>query len=689
MNKSLKVAFLWHQHQPYYKMNNEFILPWVLLHGTKDYFDLPEVLYEFPNIKQTFNFAPSLNLQIDDYVRSKGTDKIRVLTAKNAKDLTETDKTEILKFFFHSNFENMIKPNPRFLELYNIAKDDSNAFDRFHEQDWRDLQMWYNLSWFGYYSSQSGIIDQLRLKGRDYTEEEKNLMIQEQNFLLAKIVNQYKRLRDLKQIEISCSPMFHPILPLLCDSRSALEANPDNMMPDPIYKYPEDADLQLGSGIDYFTSIFGERPEGIWPSEGSVSNEVLNLMIDHNISWFASDELVLLHSVGETYNPLEKYFPRKFKGKNGDITGFYRDNHLSDKIGFLYSTWNASDAARDFENSLLKIRDKIIRQYGESALDNAVVSVILDGENCWEFYKDNGIPFLRELFLRLDKSDLLKTVTFSEVLNKSNATDFFPPLSSIRAGSWINANFNIWIGHEDDIKAWNVLSNARATFQNLRHTLNSEREWEILNEIMIAEGSDWFWWYGPEHHTENKAEFDLLFRHHVSRIYELLKLEIPAELNVPIANHILESGVKKPMEVITPDLNLSPISESWRSGGNIDLNTDNSSMHKSGSVIESFKYAYDENKLFLGIKLSENVTDFAFKIIFENHVEIKYTRLNKLSKIELENISEVNIYNNNYFVNFAMQIDKIMQDEKLSCLKIIIESAGETIQIPKDGFMEI
>jgi len=461
------------------------------------------------------------------------------------------------------------------------------------------------------------------------------------------------------------------------------------MMPEPIYKYPEDADLQLGSGIDYFTSIFGEKPKGIWPSEGSVSNEVLNLMIDHNISWFASDELVLLHSVGDSYHPLEKYFPRKFSGNNGDITGFYRDNLLSDKIGFLYSTWNPSDAARDFENSLFKIRDNIIRQYGESALENAVVSVILDGENCWEFYKDNGIPFLRELFLRLDKSDKLQTVTFSEVLNKSNSDKFFPPLKSIRAGSWINANFNIWIGHEDDIKAWNVLSNARATFENLRHTLDKELEREILNEIMIAEGSDWFWWYGPEHHTENKSEFDLLFRHHVSRIYELLKLEIPVELNVPIANHFLESDVKKPLEEITPDLNLSPISESWRTSGNIDLNTDNSSMHKSGSVIETFNYAYDKDKLYLGIKLSENIADFVFKIIFENQVEIKYSRLNKLTKIELENISEVNIYNNNYFVNFALQIDKIIQNDKLCYLKLIIESAEETIQIPTDGFMEI
>jgi alpha-amylase/alpha-mannosidase (GH57 family) len=689
MNKSLKVAFLWHQHQPYYKMNNEFILPWVLLHGTKDYFDLPEVLYEFPNIKQTFNFAPSLNLQIDDYVRSKGTDKIRVLTAKNAKELTEEDKTEILKFFFHSNFENMIKPNPRFFELYNLVINDTNAVTNLHEQEWRDLQMWYNLSWFGYYSSQSGLINRLRLKGRDYTEDEKILMMQEQNFLLAKIVNQYKKLRDLQQIEISCSPMYHPILPLLCDSRSALEANPDNILPVPNYKYPEDAKLQLSSGIDYFASIFGEKPKGMWPSEGSISTEVLNLMIDHNISWFASDELVLEHSVGDTYHKLDKYFPRKFKGKNGEITGFFRDHLLSDKIGFLYSTWNESDAAGDFINYLLSIRENIINHYGEAALSNAVVPVILDGENCWEFYKDNGIPFLRELFLRLDKSEFLNTVTFNEVVIQSNSGKFLPPLTTVRAGSWINANFNIWIGHEDDIKAWNVLSKARATFESMRQNLDSNLEREILNEIMIAEGSDWFWWYGPEHHTENKPEFDLLFRHHVSRIYELLKLEIPAELNVPIARHALASGVMKPLHDITPDLNLSPISESWRSCGNIDLNPNNTSMHKSGSVIDTFKYAYDKYKLYFGIKLSENSSDFVLKIIFENRVEIRYFRKNNFTKIELDNINEINIYNKYNYFNISVQIDKIMHNEKLFNLRIIIESAGETVQIPKYGYMEL
>ena len=161
--KKLKVAFLWHQHQPYYKIDNEFILPWVLLHGTKDYFDIPEVLYEFPKIKQTFNFAPSLSMQLDEYIAGTTKDKIQRLTALPSTELSENEKREIIELFFHANFENMIAPYQRYLELFNRAQWVDDAVANFSVQDWLDLQVWYNLVWFGYYSSQSGIIRRLFL----------------------------------------------------------------------------------------------------------------------------------------------------------------------------------------------------------------------------------------------------------------------------------------------------------------------------------------------------------------------------------------------------------------------------------------------------------------------------------------------------------------------------------------------
>lgn len=688
-DKTLKIAFLWHQHQPYYKIDNEFILPWVLLHGTKDYYDLPEVLYEFPSIKQTFNFAPSLNLQIDDYVRSRGTDKIRTLTAKRVDLLTRDDKSEILKYFFYANLENMIKPNPRFFELYIFVQNHNDAIDRLNDRDWLDLQIWYNLSWFGYYSSQTGLINRLRNKGSDFTEEEKALMIQEQNFLLSKIVNQYKKLRDLKQIEISCSPMFHPILPLLCDSRSALESNPDNMMPEPIFSYPEDAKLQLSSGIDYFVSIFGEKPNGLWPSEGSVSNDVLNLMINQGLNWFASDELVLANSVENSHLPIDKYFPRKFVGTQGEITGFFRDHNLSDKIGFLYSNWNEPDAANDFVNNLLFIRDEIYKVYGDDGLKNAVVPVILDGENCWEFYKKNGIPFLRELFLRIDKSPDLKTVTFNEVVSQSNSNTFLPPLKSIRAGSWINANFNIWIGHEDDIKAWNVLSKARAAFEKHRFNISEDTEKAILTEIMIAEGSDWFWWYGPEHHTDNKPEFDLLFRHHVAKIYELLNLDIPNELMTPITKHSLNSsGVNQRLN-ISPDLSKSPISESWSSAQVIDINIKNTSMHRSGNIVEMIKYFVDDSQFFFGIKLSGIKHDYNIRVAFETAVEIILSRNSSEITSKCVNAENFILSKGTSYVNFTLPLRLIQSNDKSVNIRIIVDSPEEIIKFPEDGFHRI
>ncbi len=683
-DKKLKVAFLWHQHQPYYKIDNEFILPWVLFHGTKDYFDLPEVLYEFPSIKQTFNFVPSLNLQIQDYITANGTDLIRRLTQIHADELNENDKRLILKYFFQINYENLLKPHARYKELHDASQHSENALVTFASSDWRDLQVWYNLAWFGFYSSKNSFINRLITKGRNFTEEEKTILISEQNLLLSRITYQYKKLRELRQIELSCSPMFHPILPLLCDSRVALESNPGNTMPDPVYQYPEDAELQLREGMSYFSSIFGEIPKGVWPSEGSVSNETLDIMCKLGIKWFASDESVLAYSVGSSYKQIDKYFPRLYEGKNGEIVGFFRDHTLSDKIGFIYSSWNENDASADFINYLLNVRNDIINTYGEDALDYAVVSVILDGENCWEFYRDNGIPFLRSLYLKLEKSDYLRTITFSEGMQNIKERNFLESINSIRAGSWINGNFNIWIGHEDDIKAWNMLSKARKEFERVKTTIDEGAGKEVLKEIMIAEGSDWFWWYGPEHHTDNKPEFDRLFRHHVAKIYEISGLDAPEEVFVPIETQTLIKGIMEPIAQIKPELDSSPLSVSWQNAGEISLSQLNSAMHQTSYIIEKIKFGYNGNTLYLGLKLLENAGDFSLTIQFKN-LYILITKLDFAYELSTS-ISHMSYYLFDDFLNFAITINQI---DEFKNIMLKIQKDGVEHSYPDSGSYEL
>lgn len=627
--KKLKIAFLWHQHQPYYKIENEFILPWVLLHGTKDYYDIPEVLYEFPNIKQTFNFAPSLSLQIDEYISTKTEDRIQKLTKIEANSLNDFDKREILSLFFHANFEKMISPYPRYLELYNNSRDSEFALIHFSENDWLDLQVWYNLVWFGYFSSQTGLPRRLLAKGKDFTEIEKRSLQNQQNEILSKINFQYRKLKELGQIELSCSPMFHPILPLLINSESAHESRQGQKLPDPLFVYPEDAELQLKRGMDYFKSVFGEMPKGVWPSEGSVSDDAINMLINNGINWIATDEQILHNSIKyDGYLPTEKFFPRVFESKYGKISILFRDHFLSDRIGFEYSKWNEKDASADFIYHLRNIKNEIIKNHGEEALESACVSVILDGENCWEYYRGNGIPFLRELFAKLSLNDEFETVTCSEAINVDVPSQI-KPLNHIYAGSWINANFDIWIGHEEDIKAWNLLSNARKAIDKYKTIVGEEKYQRALNHLFISEGSDWFWWYGPEHSTKNKPDFDRIFRYYIKQAYLEIGIDVPADVDMPIDRQFDITIDNLPKSKLDNFVDLNFLMKNSDMGF-IKLIPEMSAMHQIGDFLDCLYYGNDGKYIYLVIKYRTNLlNDFEIKVyIHESNKEFYVSKDN-------------------------------------------------------------
>ena len=290
--------------------------------------------------------------------------------------------------------------------------------------------------------------------------------------------------------------------------------------------------MQITKAREFYEGIFGAFPIGIWPSEGSVSNDALRLFAENQFQWAATDESILSASENSETG-LEKYFPRKYKNQDKEITLFFRDHGLSDKIGFDYQNWNPIDAVNDFMGNLYNIRNAILDKYGEEGLNAAIVPIILDGENCWEYYENNGENFLRELFARLSDTNEITTLRFGDVLN-DGSSNFLPELNSIRAGSWINANFDIWIGTEVNVKAWEMLKNTRITFENNRANLPKNIRNEIISEIMIAEGSDWFWWYAPYNESENKEEFDIIFRYHIKKIYDLMQIPAPQDVQFPI-----------------------------------------------------------------------------------------------------------------------------------------------------------
>ncbi|MBX7154177.1 MAG: glycoside hydrolase family 57 protein [Candidatus Kapaibacterium sp.] len=547
MSLPLRVAFLWHQHQPYYRKDDEFVLPWVRLHGIKDYYDLPALHWEFPELRVTYNIVPSLLMQLHEY-KEGITDSIQRLTEIPAEHLNEQEKRDIVTQFFMCNHETMLHPLARYQELYQRAITE-NSLQTFQTQDWLDLQVLYNLTWIGALSRMEPIIQYLFRKERNYTEQDKRILISRQRLLLNAIIPVMKELQHAGLAELSVTPLHHPIMPLLIDTDSALEATPDILLPQHRYTRLDDADYQLQRGQLIFEQNFDVAAKGVWCSEGSVSEPTLRLLAERGVQWTATDEQVLMNTKREDYKHTDKYFPHVVQTKYGKtISVFFRDHELSDAIGFVYQKWNAHDAVSDFINKLHSIRNTIIQEHGEDALQQAVVPVILDGENCWEYYQDNGIHFLRELYKRLTTDEHLTTITFNDAVT-TIPTSYTYTLDGICAGSWIYGNFKIWIGDEEKNTAWDALFKARKLIESRRVT---RKQWqESMEHIYIAEGSDWYWWYGNDHSADTRYMFDELFRYHLQCVYELYEEPVPSVLKKPIMKNPHTTNAMSAMHRVT------------------------------------------------------------------------------------------------------------------------------------------
>lgn len=533
--KPLRIALLWHHHQPYYTVDDHFALPWVRLHAAKDYVDLALIQQSHPGIRCTYNIVPSLLMQIDEYM--KGTeDEVLTLTKIPAAELSSENKKRIRELFFECRPDTMIFPYPRYHELYRRATSEWGC-DDFNEQDWRDLQVWYNLTWIGPVTREAEFIRRLFQKGSGFSEEEKKLVISQHMLQLQSVVPVLKQLYQTGAADLSMTPLYHPILPLVIDTDAALESQPHTNMPAHRYRQEQDAEWHVRRGEQVFAEAFGYSPRGVWCSEGSVSKDTLRLLSGAGFLWTATDEHVLRNTIGHA-SPTQAYFPYVVQeDRRAPITVFFRDHALSDAIGFTYQTWDAQHAAQHFVNRLQEIRSAIIQEHGEDALSDAVVPIILDGENCWEFYADNGRPFLHALYSLLESDRSLRTVTCTEVCNEQSARQPHAAhsgrtLNTITAGSWIHGTFALWIGHPEKNAAWDALNAARTLVGTKRVT---KQQWRAAMEhIYIAEGSDWFWWYGDDHRAPSRHVFDSIFRHHLQCVYEIYLEEVPAALRRPI-----------------------------------------------------------------------------------------------------------------------------------------------------------
>jgi alpha-amylase/alpha-mannosidase (GH57 family) len=599
-------------HQPYYKdpLKNEYALPWTYLHGIKDYFDMPAIVEDTPGAKAVFNMVPSLIEQLLDYASGSAVDPFLIKGKMNPADMSEDDKLFLLENFFSANRQNMIEPSRRYLELLYMAGDGKPGSARervkhFTNQDLLDLQVWFFLAWTGEAARRRyPIFAALVAKGENYTSTDKEQLFAAQLELLKAIIPLYKRLHKEGRIELSVTPYYHPILPLLCDIKSAQTAMPRVTLPTASIRYPEDARAQIRRGISYFREIFGFTPTGMWPSEGSVSNEAVAIIAECGIKWIATDEEILEKSMdgGLGAGKERLYRPWRYSSGQTEIGAFFRDHQLSDLIGFTYSQWEPDRAVADLCGRLNAIKSRL-------GGNGRVVPIILDGENAWEYYPNNAYNFLQGMYRGIAESPALRLTTCGEVLKE---TRFDGRLHSIFPGSWINGNYGIWIGHPEENLAWDLVAHAReaAVSSNpfvATALLSGEPSPDgtaemICRSLYAAEGSDWFWWYGDDHFSPHSDRFDRLFRQHLMNVYRLLGQDSPRELLEAIKKKNPAGLIREPAALIDPEINgrVSDYFE-WLAAGLYDLTRQGSAMHSSDRMLQSLYYGYNRNSFFIRI----------------------------------------------------------------------------------------
>ena len=606
------ISFLWHMHQPFYKdlVTGEYKLPWTRMHALKDYYGMVRILEEFPKIHQTFNLVPSMMVQIEEYAANQARDPLLELALKASEHLTEEDKRVMLRHFFLANPTRMIHRYPRYRELFQAweaQKHGGGWKGVFSTQDFRDLQVLSQLAWFDEeIQEHDAEARKLIAKGRDFSPDDQALMGRKQVEIVGLVIPEYKKLAATGQIEISTTPFYHPILPLLCDSNIASISHPHVSLPGK-FSYPGDARCQLNRAREYITSTFGVAPVGLWPSEGSVSDQVFEIASEVGFKWAATDNAVLDRTLGRPAGLEGMYRTWSWERSGRSMGVIFRDHMLSDLVGFVYSGMQPADAANDL---LRRIRENCsgILSSGRDAL----VPIILDGENAWEYYEHNGRPFFRELYSRISAASGSQNGPQMECVTVSEAFERMAPatVDHIFPASWINANFDVWIGADEDNRAWEYLLAARRAYDAFGQKVHEDRRNLAYEELLIAEGSDWCWWYGPEHDTANRVEFDELYRAHLANVYAALNLTAPEELSRPIIHVREDSHVTQPTGRIRPKIDglVSSYFE-WMGAGKYQVAGRGGAMHGKRFIFSQVHFGTDGEKLYITVDFAPGSDD--------------------------------------------------------------------------------
>ncbi len=647
MRKKLSIAFVWHMHQPVYKSdpNGIYLMPWVRLRAVKDYLDMLLVMDKFPGLKLNFNLVPMLVSSIYDYGYNGAHDIFSRLTITPVEELSDDEKEFILNHFFDANYQNMVLPNTEYKKLYDKRFQNAElSVDDFSLQEYSDIMAWFNLIWFDpIYRENEDLKELFSKKNGEFTLADRVKIIDLQRDIIRKIIPAYKQFQLDGKIEISTSPYYHPIMPVLLDMEDVKATNPNAEYP--VFKsdMKEDAELNVKLALDRFEEIFGIRPSGMWPSEQCISEKTLELFHKMGVKWTIADESILEQT-------LKKEFVRDFRGyledpyelchsyryipennpafKDGEyISLLFRDAVIPNLIGFEYPHHDPVKAANDLYDRIKTKQKKLQTSPDKMHL----LTIAMDGENCWENYRDDGHVFLETLYKLIQDDEELETVRVSDYIEDVDklcwsGTPF--ELEHVCSGSWINRDFLLWIGEPTKNIAWTYMDNARCAIKEYEESNPDDaRLFDAWEELLIAQSSDWYWWYGEPNDSGQDDIFDHLFREHLKNIYRIINKPVPSYLETPLSEFV-ESHSRYPRAPFEKfDLTGKDTDDKWESGGCIDIPAPPTMQEKR--FFNKICFGYDSDNLYLRFDINKFILDKenGFKdfnqiyIYFKNHSE--------------------------------------------------------------------
>ncbi|PTY03379.1 alpha-amlyase [Verrucomicrobia bacterium LW23] len=619
----MNVLILWHMHQPYYvnPLTKTALMPWVRLHAVKGYLDMIDLLLKVPEVRVNFNFTPVLVKQIEELANDEVLDLWESWSRKPAWELHVDEKIRVLENFFKVNWESCIKPYPRYWDLLNLRGFDwtektmPETVHLFTEQDFRDLQVWYNLAWCGFSAERRyPLIAELKKQGRDFTEQQKTALLDVHKEILRTVLGLYREAQERGQIEVTTTPFFHPIMPLVYDTDFARRCQPHSPLP-MRFTAPDDVRAHLRLSQELHERVFGRKATGLWPSEGSVAPELIPLFQEAGIEYFCTDEGNLFRSLekdpvwaSRAADHLELFQGWRIRNGSAHVNAIFRERPLSDFIGFNAARNPARQSADYLLNNLDHLSGVVQKGHG-------AVLLALDGENAWEAFADSGEEFLTLFYKGIAERHHLRSKKLKDYFTE------FPPVAEctrLHSGSWINSDFDIWIGDPEENRGWELIGQTRKFLTDTiaKGTVTTEQSEAAWWEIYAAEGSDWFWWYGPDFTTECDFLFDELFRTHLQNVYRILGYHPPANLELPICLPSEAISYSSPHRYIHPPLTGSlQTYYDWVGAGLLNILQQQTAMFQADRMGQQLLFGFNNELFYLRLDTAG----------VPNHIGVQFT----------------------------------------------------------------